>query len=441
MSPALLRYGSLFSGIGAASVGWSDLGWSPAWFAEIDPFASSVLAHHWPDVPNLGDVQAADFAVRAGRVDVVVGGSPCQSWSQAGQRAGLDDPRGRLTTRYFEIVEAIRPKWWVWENVPGVLTHDEGRTFTDLRHRMSRAGYTVSHRPIDARRFGLPHRRVRLFVVGHLGGAAGEALFAPQVRSTATTDVPRSTRRRSGVATAACGVAVRTRPEGLAAELSPAAHCLTTGRGVAGNYVWDGRQIREYTPVERERLLGFPDGHTDIDGATTGDRVRATGNTMAVPVIRWIGERIKEVEATQAGMSELQRLELKIRRELPGLNLRPTLDSAARVGGLLAEAKTHVQHGEWMGWIKRFGLKQRTANDYLAVHHHAAEWRTAANLLPSHLTIKQLLDGFRRAKYVATRAERDATRAEHAAERGRLPQDIRLAHADCQTWDGWGNEP
>ena len=185
---ASLRYGSVCSGIEAATVAWHGLGWEPAWFCEINPFASAVLAHRFPEVPNHGDfTQLLDpaHAVRqpgTAPIDVLVGGTPCQSFSVAGKREGLDDPRGQLMLAYVRLVEALRPRWIVWENVPGVLSSGGGRDFGALLGALADLGYGFAYRVLDARHFGVPQRRRRVFVVGHSGGCAeraAEILFEP----------------------------------------------------------------------------------------------------------------------------------------------------------------------------------------------------------------------------------------------------------------------
>jgi DNA (cytosine-5)-methyltransferase 1 len=172
-----MRYGSVCSGIEAATVAWHGLGWRPAWFAEIDAFASAVLAHRFPEVPNLGDF--TQIGPEAGAVDLLVGGTPCQSFSVAGQRLGLDDPRGNLTLEFLRLAGRIRPRWVVWENVPGVLSIDSGGTFGAVLRALAELGYGLAYRILDAQFFGVPQRRRRVFVVGHSGAwqAAAAVLF------------------------------------------------------------------------------------------------------------------------------------------------------------------------------------------------------------------------------------------------------------------------
>jgi len=170
-----LRYGSVCSGIEAASVAWNPLGWEPQFFAEIEAFPKAVLAHHYPDVPNHGDMtKFQDWPAHA--IDLLVGGTPCQSFSVAGLRAGLADPRGNLALTYLAIAAKYRPRWLVWENVPGVLSADGGEAFGSILGGMVELGYGIAYRVLDAqfcRASGLPYavpqRRRRVFVVGYLG--------------------------------------------------------------------------------------------------------------------------------------------------------------------------------------------------------------------------------------------------------------------------------
>ena len=166
-------YGSVCSGIEAATVAWHPLGWTLAWFAEIDPFARAVLAYRLPEVRNLGDFTSIRGhwlrRIGATRIDLLVGGTPCQSFSLAGRRLGLDDPRGNLTLEFLRLAKRLRPRWIVWENVPGVLSIDGGRTFGTVLGTLAELGYGVAYRILDAQFFGVPQRRRRIFVVGHLG--------------------------------------------------------------------------------------------------------------------------------------------------------------------------------------------------------------------------------------------------------------------------------
>ena len=179
-----MKYLSVCSGIEAASVAWEKLGWKPLAFSEIEPFPSAVLKHHWPEVPNLGDMTKYESWKFAEPVDVLVGGTPCQAFSVAGVRGGLDDPRGGLTLTYVKMADHFNPKWVIWENVPGVLSSKDNAFGCFLGSlsgeecelkpsgkRWSDAGCvygpkrSVAWRCFDAQYFGLAQRRKRVFVV------------------------------------------------------------------------------------------------------------------------------------------------------------------------------------------------------------------------------------------------------------------------------------
>ena len=164
-----MRYGSVCSGVEAASLAWEPLGWEPQWFAEIEKFPAAVLNHHWPQVENLGDITDDHFIQRAGAIDVLVGGTPCQSFSVAGLRGGLGDDRGNLALRFCQIVDQLTPTWVVWENVPGVLSSNGGRDFGAILGALVECGYGFAYRILDAQFFGVAQRRRRVFVVGYLG--------------------------------------------------------------------------------------------------------------------------------------------------------------------------------------------------------------------------------------------------------------------------------
>jgi DNA (cytosine-5)-methyltransferase 1 len=164
-----VRYLSVCSGIEAASVAWHALGWKPVAFSEIEAFPSAVLRHHYPHVANWGDITRFEEWPDAD-VDIFVGGTPCQSFSVAGLRRGLADPRGNLMLTYLAIADKYRPEWLVWENVPGVLSSDGGRDFGTFLGGLGELGYGFAFRVLDAQFFGVAQRRRRVFVVANARG-------------------------------------------------------------------------------------------------------------------------------------------------------------------------------------------------------------------------------------------------------------------------------
>lgn len=179
-----MRYLSVCSGIEAATVAWKGLGWEAVGFSEIERFPSSVLAHHYPDVKNYGDMtKYKEWDIDGDSVDLLVGGTPCQAFSVAGLRKGLEDPRGNLSLVFVGMVEHFKPEWVVWENVPGVLSSNGGRDFGSFIGALASIGYGFAWRCLDAQYFGVPQRRRRIFLVAHSSGdsrRAGEVLFEPE---------------------------------------------------------------------------------------------------------------------------------------------------------------------------------------------------------------------------------------------------------------------
>ena len=405
-----MRFLSVCSGIEAASVAWTPLGWSAVAFSEIEPFACAVLAHHYPDTPNHGDMtrfqEWPDHAV-----DLLCGGTPCQSFSVAGLRKGLDDPRGDLMLTFGAIAARYRPEWLVWENVPGVLSSNGGRDFGAFLGLLGLLGYGFAYRVLDAQYFGLAQRRKRVFVVGCLGDWRRAAAVLFERHSLQGHPAPS---RQAGQGTARCltrgsvggqrydgdsetfievcptlrAGGNRTggdRPPGTDVDTADSlvvSHSLRgegfdasadgTGRGTplvpvtaytgdgitadpitanegktytqegTGNFrlhncvafsckdhgadasddlaptlramghsgshanaggqmaIQQASAVRRLTPTECERLQGFPDGYTAVPyrgkPAADGPRYKALGNSWAVPVVRWIGERIVQVE-------------------------------------------------------------------------------------------------------------------------------------------------
>jgi len=197
-----VRFLSVCSGIEAASVAWNPLGWKAWAFSEIEPFPSSVLAHHYPDTPNLGDMTKFKDWPDAS-VSLLCGGTPCQSFSNAGLRAGLDDPRGQLMLTFGAIAARYRPRWLVWENVPGVLSSNGGRDFGAFLGLLGFLGYGFAYRVLDAQFVrvdgyarAVPQRRQRVFVVGCLGDWRSAAAVLLERESLRGDPAPR---RSSGV--------------------------------------------------------------------------------------------------------------------------------------------------------------------------------------------------------------------------------------------------
>jgi len=395
-------YGSVCSGVEAATVAWHPLGWQAQWFSEIEKFPSAVLQHYYPDTPNHGDMTTFKEWPND-PIDLLVGGTPCQSFSVAGLRKGLADPRGNLMLTYLAIAAKYQPQWLVWENVPGVLSSNKGRDFGTFLGALVELGYGFSWRSLDAQYFTLAQRRRRVFVVGYLGDwkRAAAVLFERESLQghsapsrEAREEIAETVTTRSGNG----GGGGLGTDEACGGFLQPTyveevAHCLQTtannysradgfnmiarpvtagmGKGprgtegvennrfiafgaqnsarqgdsvsehvtptldksktpavathsvagimlsrntscgfsnsidhaAAGYMAMHDMQVRRLTPRECERLQGFPDDYTQIpyrnkpaESCPDGPRYKVMGNSMAVPVMRWIGEWINMVE-------------------------------------------------------------------------------------------------------------------------------------------------
>jgi DNA (cytosine-5)-methyltransferase 1 len=315
-----MRYLSVCSGIEAATAAWHPLGWEPAGFAEIEPFPAAVLTQRYPKVRNHGDFTRIGDA---GPIDLLVGGTPCQSFSVAGKRLGLDDPRGNLAVEFLRLARRLRPRWLVFENVPGVLSANGGRDFSTFLGLLVECGYGFAYRVLDAQHVrvdgfprAVPQRRRRVFVVGHPDWRrAAAVLFEPE--GMRGDPAPRREAGEGAARPIAPSLGASGRgfertgePRGqdclVARSLNSdpsrsdgesetfVAHALRAD-GFAQQWA-----VRRLTPVECERLQGFPDGYTGIrfkgKPAADGPRYKALGNSMAVNVMRWIGRRIAMLE-------------------------------------------------------------------------------------------------------------------------------------------------
>ena len=301
-----MTYLSVCSGIEAISVAWEPLGFMPVGFAEIEKFPCELLKQKYPAVKNYGDITQYE-KWNAGQFDILVGGTPCQSFSIAGKRGGIADERGALMYAYLGIVETYRPRWIVWENVPGVLSSNSRYDFTSFLAGLEECGYGWAYRVLDAQYFGVPQRRRRVFVVGHSDNGtdrAAKVLFEPEslcgdIAAGSETQKETTDAIGKGVNYFRRGGNFKYHKDKKAATLrsSAASDCfdLVLAR--------EKRYIRRLTPLECERLQGCPDDYTQIEWrgkpaeqCPDSLRYKAIGNSMAVPVMRWIGERIKRIK-------------------------------------------------------------------------------------------------------------------------------------------------
>lgn len=274
-----MKYATVCSGIEAPSIAWQPLGWEPVWFSEIAPFPSAVLQHWHPNVPNLGDMLKLLNDERSiANIDVLLGGTPCQSFSQAGNGKGLDDPRGQLAVKFFEIIDRLRPTWVVWENVPREIAACLDASYN------SKWG---SNQWVDSGGALIED------VAKTLTTGEGYRLDPTMCNFKGTPQVWSIVPQNSGKDYKARNVSV--------------AQTVTTNGHFQGNQggdiVQEQLSVRRYTPLEAERLQGFPDNYTKIpykgkpaEKCPDGPRYEGIGNSIATPVLRWIGERIQLVD-------------------------------------------------------------------------------------------------------------------------------------------------
>lgn len=292
-----MRVGSLFAGIGGFDEGFRRAGMTTVWMVEIDPWCRRVLARHFPEAQLYEDVRTV------GRdelepVDLICGGFPCQDLSVAGRRAGLAGERSRLFFEFARILDELRPRWVVIENVPGLLSSNGGRDMGTVLGALAELGYGYAYRVLDAQYFGVAQRRRRVFIVGCLGDwrSATEVLFEPE--SCERDTPPRRTAGRVAAALPASGAGTsRTGNERTEVSFLVAQTLLGKANSSHDHTREMFGAVRRLTPRECERLQGFPDDWTLIDGDRTPDapRYRALGNAVAVPVAEWIGRRIMRV--------------------------------------------------------------------------------------------------------------------------------------------------
>ena len=284
------------SGIGAPEHAWRDLAFNFIGCSEIEPFPCAVLEHHYPNVTNFGDMNNYRNWKINEPITALFSGTPCQPFSVAGLRQGMDSPNGNLALVYLGMVERFAPRWVIWENVPGVLSSNGGRDFGAFLGALGQLGYGYAYRVLDSQYYGVPQRRRRVFVTGYFGDwrRAAAVLFEP---TSLSGDITKSRKKGKRIAPAVTTGAPYSRTGNERVE----ADALIVNRYVEDtNCIPHRDQVRRILPIEAERLQGFTDGYTDITyrskPAPDNQRYKALGNSMAVPVVRWIGKRLLEVE-------------------------------------------------------------------------------------------------------------------------------------------------
>jgi len=378
-----MKYLSICSGIESVGVAWHPLGFKCVGLSEIDPFRSAVLKYHYPEVKNHGDFTKIKRQDLPEQPDVLVGGTPCATFSIAGLRKGLSEDRGNLALEFIKLAERIKPKWILWENVPGILSSNKGKDLATFLGALAELRYGFAYRVLNTefvrtQRFprALPQRRRRIFVVGCLGDwrSAAEVLFDRETMSSNST--PR--RKKSEEITRKSGENTRNSFEKLSKttirqvrsdeytednvagtlaardyksatdlvimresqtgsngkpwndegvswsltahdrytvvetntpdkvarvykeEVSPTLNAMTGGNRQP--VIMRNNVIRRLTPIEVERLQGFPDNYTQVpyrnkpkEDAPISKRYEACGRAMSINVMEWLGSRIQKV--------------------------------------------------------------------------------------------------------------------------------------------------
>jgi DNA (cytosine-5)-methyltransferase 1 len=286
-----MKYLSVCSGVEAASVAWHDLGWQPVAFSEIEPFPAAVLAHRFSNVPNMGDMTKYKEWNLNESIDLLVGGTPCQSFSVAGLRKGLEDPRGNLMLTYVGLLDKFRPKWCVWENVPGVLSSNGGRDFGSFLGALVELGYGFAYRVLDAQHFGVPQRRRRVFVVGCLGdwvspakvlfeseSLLGDSKTSRSKKQNSSATSTSSTEINGGADRIAHAISTKTRHDPTTNTLIP---CPPDGKDTIGTLM-----ARDYKGFGNQDMK---DGRGLIvyENHPTDSRVREMGTVCTTVTARW----------------------------------------------------------------------------------------------------------------------------------------------------------
>lgn len=295
----MIKYFSSFSGIGGFELGIGQaVDAECVGYSEIEPHAISVYERHF-NHKNYGDITK----IKADTIpdhDIFVGGFPCQAFSVAGKRKGFDDTRGTLFFEIARILSAKRPQLFLLENVKGLLSHDNGRTFEIIITTLDELGYDLQWQVLNSKNFGVPQNRERVFVVGHLRGTRRPEVF-PIQRIHGVFDSANEPKRGRTQAVVSPTLKAAGNMKADDAFVIDASYPSRVRRynkvvptirdyGSGGNKMPMVNAIRRLTPTECERLQGFPDGWTA--GLADSHRYKCLGNAVTVNVIKAIAERI-----------------------------------------------------------------------------------------------------------------------------------------------------
>lgn len=339
---------SCFSGIEAASVAFKPLGFEMVGFSEVDKFCSELLKQKFPNIKNYGDITKHREWKLPRSIDFLCGGPPCQSFSLAGLRKGMEDARGNLSLEYLSFLKQSQPRWILMENVVGILSSNKGRDFGTILSSLAELGYGFAYCVLDAQNFGVPQRRRRVFIVGHTGGdwkRPAQVLFnakslfgnieeSKKKGGEFARTVDKSDQNANELIKENFCIDSRQNPihlknkslplgakdrghaiikdvETLTFKSDSNPQFMAFAKNISSTLTTKCQsfaflkknKVRRLTPVECERLQGFPDNWTRIayrnkppEDCPDGPRYKAIGNSWAVPVVRWIGERIKEFD-------------------------------------------------------------------------------------------------------------------------------------------------
>jgi len=282
-----MKYFSFASGVAGIELGFPK-DWECVGFAEIDKYASAVLRYHFPNVKNYGDVYAIKWK-EIPDFDLLSGGTPCQDLSISGKRAGLAGARSRLFFEFIRALKEKKPKYFIWENVKGALSSNEGFDFARVLLEFSEAGYNLWWQVLNAKDFGVPQNRERIFIVGFRERSPPEVFFEPENSRKANKPIEITKNQAQGYRVYSTeGIAIALRSNGGGEG------------GKTGLYQISSKQIRRLTPVECERLMSWKDNWTRYGIDEKGNkfelsdtqRYRLIGNGVVSTVVKEIVDKV-----------------------------------------------------------------------------------------------------------------------------------------------------